>query len=400
MWDKSFWRAHLIREPMLKTPLNERHRRLGARMVSFAGWDMPVQFTGIIEEHLAVRKRSGAFDISHMGNFIIRGPGAKALVSALCTNDVVSAPEGRCVYSHLLNEEGHILDDTIATVLGNDEYYMVPNAATTPKMRSWIEQHLSGQVLVDESRKLAAIAVQGPTARDVLAELTSADLDALKPFWAAFVRLDRVDGGDTEPSTELLRDRETIDGAKRGVPAFVSRTGYTGEDGFEISVENVHVGRLWDAVLEKGEAHGLVPVGLGARDTLRLEKCLLLSGADFDGGQTSLQTGPDWVVDWGHEFIGKGTLELQKASGGYQRLVAVLAEGKGIPRHGYEILSEGEAIGRVTSGTLSPVLRNGIALGYVPLDKSEAGRRIQIRIRDSVVDAVIVKPPFVKRESR
>jgi len=385
---------------MLKTPLNERHRRLGARMIPFAGWDMPVQFTSIIEEHLAVRKRSGAFDISHMGNFIIRGPAAKILVSALCTNDVVSAPAGRCVYSHLLNEDGHILDDTIATVLGDGEYYMVPNAATTAKMRQWIEEHLTGQELVDESRRLAAVAVQGPTARDVLPELTSADLDALKPFWAAFVRLDGIDGGDAKPSTELLRDRRPIDGPETGVPAFVSRTGYTGEDGFEITVENEHVGRLWDAVLEKGKTHGLVPVGLGARDTLRLEKCLLLSGTDFDGSQTSLQTGPNWVVDWGHEFIGKEALERQKASGGYQRLVAILAEGKGIPRHGYEIFSEGEVIGRVTSGTLSPVLRKGIALGYVPLDKSEAGRKLQIRIRDSVVDAVIIRPPFAKRESK
>jgi len=385
---------------MLKTPLNERHRVLGARMVYFAGWDMPVQFSSIIEEHLAVRRQSGAFDISHMGNFIVRGPGASDLVSALCTNDLVSAPEGRCVYSHLLNEEGHILDDTIVTVLGDEEYYMVPNAATTRKMRRWIEEHLTGQELVDESRDLAAVAVQGPSAKNVLAELTSADLDAIRPFWAAFVRLDRLDGGAIAPSTELLRNRELMNGPGNGVPAFLSRTGYTGEDGFEITVENECVGLLWDAVLEKGKAHGVAPVGLGARDTLRLEKCLLLSGTDFDGSQTSLQTGPRWVVDWDHEFIGKDALRRQKASGGYRRLVPILAEGKGIPRHGYEILSEGEGVGSVTSGTLSPVLRKGIALGYVPLERAETGTRLQIRIRDSAVDAVIVKPPFVKRESR
>jgi len=385
---------------MLRTPLNERHRNIGARMVFFAGWDMPIQFTSIIEEHLAVRRGSGAFDISHMGNFIIRGPGASDLVSTLCTNDVVSAPQGRCVYSHLLNDEGRILDDTIATVLGDEEFYMVPNAATTAKMRRWIEAHLEGPELVDESRLLSAVAVQGPTASEVVAELTSADLDAIEPFWAAFALLDRLGGGAVDPSTELLKGREGTAGAGSGIPAFLSRTGYTGEDGFEITVENDHVTRLWDAVLEKGKARGLVPVGLGARDTLRLEKCLLLSGTDFDGSQTSLQTGPKWVVDWGHGFIGKEALERQKASGGYRRLVPVLVEGKGIPRHGYEILSEGEVVGTVTSGTLSPVLRRGVALGYVPLDKSKSGNGLQIRIRDSIVDAVIVKPPFVKRESR
>lgn len=384
-------------DPMHRTPLRDEHVALGAKMVWFAGWDMPIQYTSIIEEHLTVRSRAGAFDVSHMGDFVIRGKGAGELMNSLCTNEIASAPAGRCVYSHLLDEQGRILDDTIVTVLGEDEFLMVPNAATTPKMRRWVESQKGGTEFHDLSADLACIAVQGPTAKDVLAELTSADLSGLKFFWALFARLDKVESKGSEPKTTFLKGRAMSNGEGDGIRAFISRTGYTGEDGFEVICENADAVAVWRAVLEKGAKHGLKPVGLGARDTLRLEKGLLLSGTDFDGTQTSLQTGPSWVVNWDHEFKGKKALAEQKASGDFDKLVCMLAKDKGIPRHGYEILREGTRIGTVTSGTMSPVLRKGIAMGYVPLMTAELGAAVHIKIRESLLAAEIVKPPFVKR---
>ena len=247
------------------------------------------------------------------------------------------------------------------------------------------------------SMDLAAIAVQGPRAKDVLANLTSADLGPLRSFWATFVRLDRIRAKGSEPSSALLRGRSLANGPGEGITAYLSRTGYTGEDGFEIVCENADAADVWKAVLEKGAEMGIKPVGLGARDTLRLEKALLLSGTDFDGSQTTVQTGPSWVVDWDHEFIGKQALEAQRASGAYERLVCLAAKDRGIPRHGYDIMREGEKIGRVTRGTLSPVLKKGIAMGYVPMGMSAAGTSVQFKVRDSLVEAEIVKPPFVKR---
>lgn len=382
---------------MNATPLNDEHRRLGAKMVWFAGWDMPIQYTSIIEEHMTVRNACGAFDVSHMGDFIISGPGAGEVVDLLMTNDVRDAPVGRCVYSHLLDERGRILDDTIASPLGKDEYFMVPNAATTSKMRKWVESHLDGQELKDMSTDLAAIAVQGPRAKEVLARLTSADLGPVKSFWAVFARLDRVKAAGSSPETALLKGRRLANGPGAGIVAYLSRTGYTGEDGFEIVCENVDAPDVWRAVLENGKDLGLRPIGLGARDTLRLEKALLLSGTDFDGSQTSLQTGPSWVVDWEHDFIGKVVLEEQRASGTYDKLVRVAAKDKGIPRHGYDIVKGGEKIGTVTSGTLSPVLKKGIAMGYVPSGMSAVGTELQVKVRDTLVEAEIVKPPFVRR---
>jgi aminomethyltransferase len=358
---------------------------------------MPIQYTTIIDEHMAVRKASGAFDVSHMGDFIIKGKDAGTLMNTLVTNEVRSAPVGRCVYAHILDDQGRILDDTIVTPLGQDEFFMVPNAATTPKIRKWIEGHLRGQELMDMSMDLSCVAVQGPTAKDVLAGLTSADLSVLKSFWGAFIRLDGITQDAPAPKTAMIRGRTPANGPGKGIVAFVSRTGYTGEDGFEMIVENENAVPVWRAILEKGRAFGLKPVGLGARDTLRLEKSLLLSGTDFDGSQTSLQTGPSWAVKWDHEFIGKPALEAQKASGGYDKLVCMAAKDKGIPRHGYEILIDRAKIGTVTSGTLSPVLKTGIAMGYVPLFEAEPGTEVQIKVRETLLNAEIVKPPFVKR---
>ena len=382
---------------MNATPLNDEHRKLGAKMVWFAGWDMPIQYTSIIDEHMTVRNACGAFDVSHMGDFIIRGPGAGEVVDLLMTNDVREAPVGKCVYSHLLDARGMILDDTIATPLGKDEYFMVPNAATTSKMRKWVESHLNGQELVDMSSDLAAIAVQGPKASEVVQRLTSADLGPLGSFWATFARLDHIDSKGSRPKTELLRERASANGRGEGIMAYLSRTGYTGEDGFEIVCENADAHDVWRAVLEKGRDLGLRPIGLGARDTLRLEKALLLSGTDFDGSQTSVQTGPSWVVDWEHDFMGKKALEEQRASGSYDKLVCVAAKDKGIPRHGYEIARGGQKVGAVTSGTMSPVLKKGIAMGYVPVGMSAVGTELQVRVRDTLVAAEVVKPPFVRR---
>ena len=292
---------------MNTTPLNDEHKKLGAKMVWFAGWEMPIQYTSIIDEHMTVRDSCGAFDVSHMGDFIIRGPGAGGMMDLLMTNDVRDAPFGRCVYSHLLDERGRILDDTIASPLGKDEYFMVPNAATTSKMRKWVESHLDGPELVDMSLDLAAIAVQGPKAKDVVGRLTSADLSTVGSFWATFARLDGVKAKGSVPKTDLLKGRRLANGSGDGIIAYLSRTGYTGEDGFEIVCENADAAEVWRAVLEKGKDLGLRAIGLGARDTLRLEKTLLLSGTDFDGSQTSVQTGPSWVVDWEHGFMGKET---------------------------------------------------------------------------------------------
>ena len=365
-------------------------------MVEFAGWEMPIQYTSIIDEHMAVRQHAGAFDVSHMGDFVIRGKGAKEALNRLSTNDI-SAPVGRCVYTHLPDERAGILDDTIITTLGDDEYFMVPNAATTPKIRDWLERNLRGQSFADESMGLAAIAVQGPAAKDVVGQLTSADLSRMRFFWGDFARLDKINEQGAIPSANLLKGREAVNGPGPGIFSFLSRTGYTGEDGFEIVCENADAPAVWNAVLGKGKPFGLKPVGLGARDTLRLEKGLLLSGTDFDGSQTSLQTGPGWVIDWNHDFMGKNILLEQKASGSYAKLVCFQLQERGIPRHGYEILSEGRRIGTVTSGTLSPVLKKGVGMGYVPLAISKPGTRLEIMIRDTIVKAEIVNPPFVRR---
>jgi aminomethyltransferase len=384
---------------MNRTPLHGEHVKLGARMVPFAGWDMPIQYTSIIDEHMAVRSACGIFDVSHMGNLLIRGEGASDFVSRLMTNDTGDAPSGRCIYSHILDEDGIILDDTIVTPVAQDEIQVVPNASTTEKILAWTREHAEGHEVLDLSRNLATVAIQGPGSEAVVTELTSADLSNLHSFWAAFVMLDRVEQ-DAEATSELLAGRNSLNEGASGIPALLSRTGYTGEDGFEVTCENDSAIALWRTLLEKGEGAGVKPVGLGARDTLRLEKGLLLSGTDFDGGQTSLQTGPQWVVKWDHEFIGRRALERQRGVGGYPVLVGLALRGKGIPRHGYEIVSRGREVGEVTSGTLSPVMRKGIALGYVPSEMTAPGTMLDIKIRDALVGAEVVKTPFVRRRTK
>ena len=384
---------------MRKTPLHEEHISANAKMVDFAGWDMPVQFSSVMEEHLAVRGACGIFDVSHMGDVLIRGEDASELMRRLMTNDVARADVGRCVYSHILDDEGRILDDTIAARIAPDEFLVVPNAATTDRVVDWIRAHSDEQEVLDVSGDIATIAIQGPTATAAVAELTSADLSAIGSFRGAFVMLDAVAGRE-QAGGALLDGRDFQGRLDHGVPAFLSRTGYTGEDGFEIACSNNDAVTIWRSLVSKGERHGLKCAGLGARDTLRLEKGLLLSGTDFDGAQTPLQTGPRWVVKYSHDFIGKEALERQEADGGYDKLVGLRMLGRGIPRNGYEILSGSTVVGKVTSGTLSPVLKKGIALGYVPYDSAEPGTSFRIRVRSDLVDAEVVQTPFIRREQK
>lgn len=398
---------------MKKTPLHSTHVSLGARMIEFAGWEMPVQYTSITEEHMAVRTAAGMFDVSHMGDLIIRGEGARELLQRLLTNDITGAGVGQAVYAHIPDDRGRILDDTIVTQIRRGEYLLVPNAGTTPKILAWVREHATKEEVVDASDRLACIALQGPRSERILQTLTPYDLSTMRRFTGDFVDL-HFTGNPLPPTlhdfrpTGFLTDLFSFEVSQRprGVPkagggfaeqCYVSRTGYTGEDGFEILMENSSAASLWGLLMHVGKGYGLIPAGLGARDTLRLEMGYLLSGTDFDGTQTSLQTGPSWVVTWDHEFIGRDALLEQKRLGNYRRLVGFEMVGRGIPRHGYPIMAGGAEIGKVTSGTMSPMLSKGIGLGYVDAGFHKEGTDIGVGIRDATVPATVARPPFIRR---
>jgi aminomethyltransferase len=395
---------------MKRTPLYDEHLALKAKMVSFAGWEMPVQYKGIIEEHTAVRRDAGMFDVSHMGDIIIKGPGAVDLADRLITNNVKGLAVGKAVYGHILNEEGHILDDTIIYHWREGEYLMVPNAATTDRILQWVRAHATTQQVVDVSSRLACIALQGPKAVEILDQIAVYDVRSMKRISGDFMEL-MAEGRKVEGATDdfqtagFLCDvhEESCRPGTKGTRAtfleqcYVSRTGYTGEDGFEILLEAASAPALWRVLLRLGREMGLEPAGLGARDTLRLEMGFLLSGTDFDGAQSSVQTGPPWVIKLDHDFIGREALIRQKEADDYERLVCLELIDKGIPRHGYQIAVGGEQVGRVTSGTLSPCLRKGIAMGYVRAPYHQLGTEVDVVIRGALAKARVVKPPFFRR---
>ena len=369
---------------MKRTPLYQRHLAAGARMVEFAGWEMPIQYSGIIEEHKHVRKRCGVFDVSHMGDLLVRGPQAASQLDYLLTNPIGKAPVGKAVYGHLLSTDGQIIDDVITYHIADGAYLMVPNAATVDRVREWVRGNTRDLEVLDLSTRLACLAVQGPLAEGVLQGMCSTDLSTLRRFQGRFAFL-------TGRNSPFLPD--LFPGRGEGVGCYIARTGYTGEDGFEVLVEDKDAGWLWDRLLEGGAVR---PIGLGARDTLRLEMGYLLSGTDFDGSQTSLQTGPPWVVKMDHPFIGRDVLILQRERK-YDVLVALRLEGRGVPRHGYAILEAGRPVGKVTSGTMSPCLRTGIALGYVPQRLAAVGTRLEVQVRDEAVPARVVELPFYRK---
>ena len=339
------------------TPLHAHHVALSGKMVPFAGFSMPVQYpTGITAEHKAVREACGLFDVSHMGEFIVRGAGALDLVQHISVNDAARIEIGQAQYSAMCLDSGCVIDDLIIYRF-EDRYMLVVNAANLEK--DWA--HVSAQAagfdveLEDASDRIALLALQGPAAREILRPLADLDVDDVKYY-------------------------RFLEGTVAGVPAVISGTGYTGEDGFELYVPADRAAALWDALLEAGRPDGLIPAGLGARDSLRLEVGYALYGNDLDEDHTTLESGLGWVtkLDKG-DFIGREALATQKEAGVARRLVGLRLEGRAFPRPGYDIVSDGEVVGNVTSGTISPTLGFGVALGYA---------------RGKLVDAVVQRPPF------
>ena len=357
----------------LRTPLHDEHVALGARMVDFAGWRMPVQYAGIIEEHTAVRTGVGIFDVSHMGEFRVFGVEAKAALQRIVTNDLDRIDElGSALYTVMCDEDGGVIDDLIVYHTGDLEYLIVVNAANRDTDWDWITSHLpEGVEAADESDRTALIAVQGPGALGVIAELA---------------------GPDWEPPERFAIAEATLG----GTPVLVARTGYTGEDGVEIVCHASHAVGIWRALLSFAE---VVPCGLGARDTLRLEVGYPLYGSDMDRGVDPVSAGLGWVVPKAKTgYIGAEAIARIRESGPERKLVGLTVT-EGVPRHEYPVLHGGSEVGKVTSGTFSPTLGHGIALAYVPVALAEPGTALEIGIRRKVVPAVVTRPPFVKETS-
>jgi aminomethyltransferase len=362
-----------------KTPLYEAHRGLGARLIDFGGWLMPVNYpAGILEEHHTTRRSVGVFDVCHMGEIHFQGPRAAEAVQRLVTNDVGSMVDGRAMYTVACHPTGGIVDDLIVYRVRGDHYLLVVNASNIAKDHAWfVEQVGTWCQLRDASDETGLIAFQGPKAAEALATLTSAPVSALGSY--RFLPEVRV------------ADR----------PAWIARTGYTGEDGFEIFCATADARPLWDALLEAAAKVGGKPVGLGARDTLRLEARLSLYGNDLDDQTTPLEAGLGWVVklDAG-DFIGRDALLRQKQEGVARKLVGFVMLGRGIARHGYPIHAPGgEQVGLVTSGTVGPTVGKNLGLGYVPAAMAEPGTKLVVDCRGKMAEAEVVKGPFYRRQS-
>lgn len=365
---------------LARSPLFELAQELKARLTSFGGWEMPVQFVGILQEHEAVRNAAGMFDISHMGKFTLQGKNLISQLQYLVPSDLSRLQQGTAQYTVLLNPQGGIIDDIIFYYQGEDSTgeqrgVMIVNAATTYKDKAWLLQHLDQNEVKfqDISPEKVLIAVQGPKASSILQSFVQEDLTPVKAF------------GHLE-ATVL------------GKPGFIARTGYTGEDGFEVMVDPDVGLELWRSLVKAG----VIPAGLGARDTLRLEAAMALYGQDIDDTTTPMEAGLGWLVhlDTKGDFIGRSILERQKAGGVQRRLVGLQLQGRNIARHGYQVLSQGVVVGEVTSGTLSPTLGYPIALAYVPTELATVSQQLEVEIRGKAYPAVVVKRPFYRSKNR
>ena len=362
---------------MKNTALTAVHEALGAKLVPYAGFNMPVQYEGVSAEHETVRNGVGVFDVSHMGEFLIEGPHALELIQKICSNDASKLTVGKAQYSYLPNENGGIVDDLIIYKMKEDSYLLVVNASNIEKDWNWINaKNDVGATVRDLSPEYSLLAIQGPKAVEAMQSLTSHNLSEIK-FYNFVV-------GDFAGVEEVI----------------ISATGYTGSGGFEIYCKNSEVKQIWDKVFETGAAYGIKPIGLAARDTLRLEMGYCLYGNDIDDTTSPIEAGLGWVTKFTKDFTNSEALKYEKENGPKNKLVGFELDEKGIPRHGYDIVDDqGKVIGKVTSGTMSPSLHKGIGLGYVPTDLSEPGTKINIQIRKNAVPATIVKTPFYKVSS-
>ena len=358
-----------------KTPLNAHHRASNARMVPFAGWDMPVEYSGIVNEHNAVRTRAGIFDVSHMGQIEIAGKDALAAVQRVSSNDAARLAVGQAQYTGLLTPAGTYVDDMIVYRMAQNHFMLVVNASNVAKDYAWISEHIKtvGEAAaVDSSSRYALIAIQGPASTEVLQPLATVELNEIPPWGFAH--------------GHVAEARVTI-----------ARTGYTGEDGFEIFVPPPQAEMVWRGLLQGGRSVDIVPVGLGARDTLRLEAAMRLYGNDIDESTTALEAGLGWTLGWDKDFIGRDALREQKAAGLARKLVGFEMVDRGIARHGYPVTRGGKPVGVVTSGTHTPFLKKAIGMAYVPVEQSPVGTEIDIDVRGRVAKARVVPLPFYKR---
>jgi aminomethyltransferase len=360
---------------MKRTRFYESHKALGGRMIEFFGWEMPVEFKGIIEEHMAVRTAAGLFDVSHMGEIVIRGKEALAFVQHLTPNDAGRLAPNQVQYTALTTPQGAFVDDMLVYCLSPEEYLLVVNAANTDKDFGWVTAHQAGyDVSVENaSDHYSQLALQGPRAQEILQPLTGINLAGLKSFWAE-------------------------SGKVAGIDTLVSRTGYTGEDGFEIYTTSGQPVALLEEIIKAGRPLGLQPIGLGARDTLRLEAKLMLYGNDIDDTTTVLEADLKWIIKFKKgDFLGRDVLEKQLAEGIKRKIVGFELMEKGIPRPHYPVYSRGQQAGQVTSGTFSPFLKKSIGLVYLPVELTGVGTEVEVGIRDKKVKAQVVPTPFYKR---
>ena len=368
--------AQAVPGTLKKTPLNARHRSLGARMVEFGGWDMPVEYSGVADEHMAVRTRAGLFDVSHMGEIELAGRDALAAVQQITSNDASRLSVHQAQYSALTTPAGTFVDDVLTYRLADEHYMLVVNAANIIKDFSWITSQVAGLgdvVAVNTSSRYALLAIQGPAARDILQTLTGVNLADLKYYWFTT-------------------------GEVASVAGTISRTGYTGEDGFEVFVPPAAAERVWDAIVAAGRSGGLVPAGLAARDTLRLEAAMRLYGNDMDDTTTVLEADLGWIIGWKKDtFTGAEVLRRQKAEGVSRKLVGFEVLDRGIARQGHQVFVDNQPAGVVTSGTQTPFVKKAIGMAYLPAERTAPGTEFEIDVRGRRLRAQVVPMPFYKR---
>lgn len=362
-------------EAIKSTALTEKHISLGAKMVPFAGYNMPVSYSGLNDEHATVRNAVGMFDVSHMGEFLLEGPAALDLIQRVTSNDASVLTDGKAQYSCLPNEKGGIVDDLLVYRISENRYMLVVNASNIEKDWNWVSKYNTGGVkMTNLSDETSLLAIQGPNAIATLQKLTGVNLSSIPYYSFCIGKFNGVDH------------------------VTISNTGYTGAGGFEIYFPNAHAVKMWDAIMEAGKEFGIKPVGLGARDTLRLEMGFCLYGNDIDDTTSPIEAGLGWITKFTKDFTNRAAIEAHKTNGVSKKLVGFEMIDRGIPRHDYEITdATGNTIGKVTSGTQSPTLQKAIGLGYVPAPLSKPDSEIFVKVRDKLLKAKVVKIPFLKK---